>query len=442
MNNPHARPVSEADRILSLDVLRGFALLGILLLNIVGMGMHSASYFSPDLHAADGISELPINLAVWATVDVLFEGAMRALFSMLFGASIVLLATGRSARGAPMFYRRNAWLLAFGLVDAYVLFWTGDILVTYALAGFVLFRFRNASPRKLLISALVVLVLHTGFFVGWKYSLAIGQQAAVEVASNPELGGPGASEMAEVWYDFESNFVVPPGTEAVELQQRRASYPDAFLFNAGKATGMILVSIPTLLLWDALIMMLIGMALFKQSILDASKSTGFYVKLMLIGFGTGFAINSWEVYQAARSGFQLLETFPYLHWTYHLGRLGMAFGWMGLILFVCRKSFWAKARHALAAVGRMALSNYLMHSVFALVLFSGAGFALVGEFDRWMLYPIVASIWVIQLIVSPWWLSRFQFGPCEWLWRGLSYGRIPALRRTPYARTGVLIRKE
>ncbi len=442
MNNPHARPVSEADRILSLDVLRGFALLGILLLNIVGMGMHSASYFSPDLHAADGISELPINLAVWATVDVLFEGAMRALFSMLFGASIVLLATGRSARGAPMFYRRNAWLLAFGLVDAYVLFWTGDILVTYALAGFVLFRFRNASPRKLLISALVVLVLHTGFFVGWKYSLAIGQQAAVEVASNPELGGPGASEMAEVWYDFESNFVVPPGTEAVELQQRRASYPDAFLFNAGKATGMILVSIPTLLLWDALIMMLIGMALFKQSILDASKSTGFYVKLMLIGFGTGFAINSWEVYQAARSGFQLLETFPYLHWTYHLGRLGMAFGWMGLILFVCRKSFWAKARHALAAVGRMALTNYLMHSVFALVLFSGAGFALVGEFDRWMLYPIVASIWVIQLIVSPWWLSRFQFGPCEWLWRGLSYGRIPALRRTPYARTGVLIRKE
>ena len=430
MNNPRAQPVSEADRILSLDVLRGFALLGILLLNIVGMGMHSASYFSPDLHAADGISELPINLAVWATVDVLFEGAMRALFSMLFGASIVLLATGRSARGAPMFYRRNAWLLAFGLVDAYVLFWTGDILVTYALAGFVLFHFRNASPRKLLISALVVLVLHTGFFVGWKYSLEIGQQAAVEVASNPELGGPGALEMAEVWYDFESNFVVPPGTEAVELQQRRASYPDAFLFNAGKATEMILVSIPTLLLWDALIMMLIGMALFKQSILDASKSTGFYIKLMVIGFGTGLAINSWEVYQAARSGFQLLETFPYLHWTYHLGRLGMAFGWMGLILFICRKSYWAKARHALAAVGRMALSNYLMHSVFALVLFSGAGFALVGELERWMLYPIVATIWVIQLIVSPWWLSRFQFGPCEWLWRSLSYGRIPALRRS------------
>ena len=442
MNPTIIQPIRESDRILSLDVLRGFALLGILLLNIVGMGMHSASYFSPDLNPTDGISELPINLAVWATIDVLFEGAMRALFSMLFGASIVLLATGPSARGAAMFYRRNAWLLAFGLVDAYILFWTGDILVTYALAGFVLFRFRNASPRKLLISALVVLVFQTGFFVGWKYSLAIGQQAAVEVASNPELGGPGASEIAEVWYDFESNFVVPPGTEAVELQQRRASYPDAFLFNAGKATGMILVSIPTLLLWDALIMMLIGMALFKQSILDASKSTGFYVKLMLIGFGTGFAINSWEVYQAARSGFQLLETFPYLHWTYHLGRLGMAFGWMGLILFVCRKSFWAKARHALAAVGRMALTNYLMHSVFALVLFSGAGFALVGEFDRWMLYPIVASIWVIQLIVSPWWLSRFQFGPCEWLWRGLSYGRIPALRRTPYARTGVLIRKE
>ncbi len=431
MSNPHAQPVSEANRILSLDVLRGFALLGILLLNIVGMGMHSASYFSPDLHAADGISELPINLAVWATVDVLFEGAMRALFSMLFGASIVLLATGPSARGAAMFYRRNAWLLAFGLVDAYVLLWTGDILVTYALAGFALFHFRNASPRKLLIAAFVVLVFHTGFFVGFKYSLDIGQQAAIEIASNPAPAKPSALAMAEVWYDFESDYVLPPGAEEIELKQRRESYPNAFLFNAGEATEIIAGAIPALLFWDALMMMLVGMALFKQSILDASKSSEFYVKLMVIGFGAGLAINGWEVYQAARSGFQLLETFPYLHWTYHLGRLGMAFGWMGLILFVCRKSFLAKARHALAAVGRMALSNYLMHSVIALVLFSGAGFALVGELDRWMLYPIVATIWVIQLIVSPWWLSRFQFGPCEWLWRSLSYGRIPALRRVP-----------
>ena len=425
------QPVRESDRILSLDVLRGFALLGILLLNIVGMGMHSASYFSPDLDPTDGIGELPINLAVWATIDVLFEGAMRALFSMLFGASIVLLATGPSARGAAMFYRRNAWLLAFGLVDAYILFWTGDILVTYALAGFVLFRFRNASPRKLLISALVVLVLHTGFLVGFKYSLEIGQQAAIEIASNPEFSEPATLEMAEAWYGFKSDYLVPAGTEEVELKQRRASYPNAFLFNAGKATEMIVFAIPTILLWDALIMMLIGMALFKQSILDASKSTKFYVKLMIIGFGTGLVINSWEVLLAARSGFQLLETYPYLHWTYHLGRLGMAFGWLGLILYVCQKSYWSRARHALAAVGRMALSNYLMHSVFALVLFTGVGFALVGELDRWMLYPIVATIWIIQLIVSPWWLSRFQFGPCEWLWRSLSYGRIPALRRAP-----------
>ena len=429
MNPTIIQPIRESDRILSLDVLRGFALLGILLLNIVGMGMHSASYFSPDLNPTDGISELPINLAVWATIDVLFEGAMRALFSMLFGASIVLLATGPSARGAAVFYRRNAWLLAFGLVDAYILFWTGDILVTYALAGFVLFRFRNASPRKLLISALVVLVLQTGFFVGWKYSLAIGQQAAVEVASNPEFGKPSAVAMADVWYDFESSYAVPSGAEEVELQQRRANYPNAFLFNAGKATEMIFSAIPTILFWDALIMMLIGMALFKQSILDASKSTKFYVKLMIIGFGTGLVINSWEVLLAARSGFQLLEPYPYLHWTYHLGRLGMAFGWLGLILYVCQKSYWSRARHALAAVGRMALSNYLMHSVFALVLFTGAGFALVGELERWMLYPIVATIWVIQLVLSPWWLSRFQFGPCEWLWRSLSYGRIPALRR-------------
>ena len=414
---------------MSLDVLRGFALLGILLLNIVGMGMHSASYFSPVLHAEDGIGELAINVAVWATIDILFEGAMRALFSMLFGASIVLLATGPSERGAAMFYRRNAWLLAFGLVDAYILLWTGDILITYALAGFVLFRFRNTSPRKLLISALVVLVLHTGFLVGWKYSLEIGQQAAIEIASNPEFSEPAGLEMAETWNGFKSDYLVPSGTEEVELKQRRASYPNALLFNAEKTTEIIVAALPSVLFWDALIMMLIGMALFKWSILDASKSTKLYIKLMIIGFGTGLLINSWEVLLAARSGFQLLETFPYLHWTYHLGRLGMAFGWLGLILYVCQKSYWSRTRHAVAAVGRMALSNYLMHSVFALVLFTGAGFALVGELERWVLYPIVATIWAIQLVLSPWWLSRYQFGPCEWLWRGLSYGQLPRLRR-------------
>ena len=414
---------------MSLDVLRGFALLGILLLNIVGMGMHSASYFSPDLDPTDSIGELPINVAVWATIDILFEGAMRALFSMLFGASIVLLATGPSGRGAAIFYRRNAWLLAFGLVDAYILLWTGDILITYALAGFVLFRFRNTSPRKLLISALVVLVLHTGWLVGWKYSLEIGQQAAIEIASNSEFSEPAGLEMAEAWNGFKSDYLIPAGTEEVELKQRRANYPNAFLFNAEKTTEMIVAGVPALLFWDALIMMLIGMALFKWSILDASKSTTLYIKLMIIGFGTGLLINSWEVLLAARSGFQLLETFPYLHWTYHLGRLGMAFGWLGLILYVCQKSYWSRTRHALAAVGRMALSNYLMHSVFALVLFTGAGFALVGELQRWVLYPIVATIWVIQLVLSPWWLSRYQFGPCEWLLRGLSYGHLPNLRR-------------
>ena len=414
---------------MSLDVLRGFALLGILLLNIVGMGMHSASYYSPDLDPTDSIGELPINVAVWATIDILFEGAMRALFSMLFGASIVLLATGPSGRGAAIFYRRNAWLLAFGLVDAYILLWTGDILITYALAGFVLFRFRNTSPRKLLISALVVLVLHTGWLVGWKYSLEIGQQAAIEIASNPEFSEPAGLEMAEAWNGFKSDYLIPAGTEEVELKQRRANCPNAFLFNAEKTTEMIVAGVPALLFWDALIMMLIGMALFKWSILDASKSTTLYIKLMIIGFGTGLVINSWEVLLAARSGFQLLETFPYLHWTYHLGRLGMAFGWLGLILYVCQKSYWSRTRHALAAVGRMALSNYLMHSVFALVLFTGAGFALVGELQRWVLYPIVATIWVIQLVLSPWWLSRYQFGPCEWLWRGLSYGHLPNLRR-------------
>ena len=131
--------------------------------------------------------------------------------------------------------------------------------------------------------------------MGWKYSLEIGQQAAIEIASNPEFSEPAGLEMAETWNGFKSDYLVPSGTEEVELKQRRASYPNALLFNAEKTTEIIVAALPSVLFWDALIMMLIGMALFKWSILDASKSTKLYIKLMIIGFGTGLLINSWEV---------------------------------------------------------------------------------------------------------------------------------------------------
>ena len=128
-----ASPIAASDRIESLDVLRGFALLGILLLNILGFGLHTAGYFNPLISIGETETSRLLNLGAWASVSVLFEGAMRCLFSMLFGAGVVLFTTGRPKAGS-LHYKRNFWLLVFGAFDAFILLWTGDILMIYAVS--------------------------------------------------------------------------------------------------------------------------------------------------------------------------------------------------------------------------------------------------------------------------------------------------------------------
>ena len=138
----------EINRIESLDVLRGFALLGILLLNILGFGLVSAAFLDPGIY----LSPIGgIDYAVWAFVELSSEGAMRTLFSILFGAGVVLFVTGSTAKSGWLHYRRNFWLLVFGLIDLYILLWPGDILVTYAISGFILWFIRNWKVRSCLL---------------------------------------------------------------------------------------------------------------------------------------------------------------------------------------------------------------------------------------------------------------------------------------------------
>ena len=171
------------------------------------------------------------------------------------------------------------------------------------------------------------------------------------------------------------------------------------------------------------------MALYKYGILQGDKSTGFYWRLALCGFALGLSVNSYEAYNAYNSGFAVVSTFPYMQWTYHLGRLGMAMGYLGLLVLAIKYDLVGALRHRLAAVGRMALTNYLSHSLICMVLFTGAGFGLAGVFSRTEIYGFVLAIWIFQLWLSPWWLQRYNFGPVEWLWRGLTYGRFAANTR-------------
>jgi len=420
-----SEPVTESARIQSLDILRGFALLGILLLNIIGFGLHSASYFNPTIDGAT----TGINLIVWGSVDVLFEGSMRCLFSILFGAGVVLFTTGSQAKSGSLHYRRNFWLLIFGLLDIYLLLWLGDILVTYAIAGAILYLVRNKTSRWLLIVSFTLVLILSAYYALTGYGLNQLRVASQQTANVEQTVDPSRSqvETPDAWLDFEKDFA--PKVIEEELAHRRGGFEHVFQFNLKKSKELFTFQIPFYGVPDALAMMLLGMALFKAGVLNASRSKEFYIRMALIGFATGLTVNLYEVITFWRSSFDIFVGFSYVRPTYQVGRLGMAAGYLATVMLVCKMGMLPWLTGRLAAVGRMALTNYLSHSLICLILFTGVGFALVGRLDRWMLYLIVLAIWVFQLLISFWWLERFKFGPVEWLWRFLTYGERPQMSR-------------
>lgn len=420
-------PVGDAQRIESLDVLRGFALLGILLLNIVGFGMISSAYSNP----LAGFTH-PFDPLVWASIDLLAEGAMRGLFSLLFGAGVVLFTTGAGAKSAGLHYRRQTWLLVIGLVDAYILLWSGDILINYALAGALLYWVRDVSAARLCASAALLVVLMSTLHGFTQVGLRVSQQAYDEVALIEDRSTVSAQrlEAAAGWEDFVADFVLSEQAQNDELAARRGGYASAFAWNVGKVNETLAFALPFFLFWDALAMMLLGMALYKTGILQGDRSLAFYRNMALAGLLIGLMVNGYEVGQAYAAEFEFLSVFAQAQVTYHIGRIGMTLGYLGLILYLLKTGVLMTLRRRLAAVGRLALTNYLLQSILCLFLFTGAGFGWVGELHRWALYPIVIVIWLMQLIMSPWWLARFRFGPLEWIWRGLTYGRWPALRHS------------
>ena len=429
MSDAPDAPVTESSRIEGLDVLRGFALLGILLLNILGFGMLQTTYLNPGIDLIGGSS---LDVGVWASVDVLAEGAMRCLFSMLFGAGVVLFTSDDRPR-ALLHYKRNFWLLAFGLFDAFILLWNGDILVTYAIAGAGLFLFRNRRPRTLIVMATVLIVLLTLAYTGMRAGMNFMRDAAATVGSEGTIenmaGDDGVLAAAAAWQEFRRDNVPTAEEIEAELLARRDSYASAFAWNLPITIEFLTFVLPAFLIWDALAMMLLGMAFYKAGILHATRSRSFYVKMMAVGFGLGIAINSVEVAGGIINDFDLLSVFPLMQPTYQLGRLGMACGYLALLMLIVQSGALPTLRRWLANVGRMALTNYLMQSFICMLIFTGAGFALVGELSRAGLYVVVIGIWIFQLTMSTWWMARFRFGPVEWLWRVLTYGKLQPMRR-------------
>ena len=416
-------PVSGKARIQSIDTLRGVALLGILVINILAFAQPFGALSDPTV---DGATE-GANFALFAGAEIFVEGGMRALFSMLFGAGLLIFMNKPGADEGDvraLYFRRTGLLILFGLFNAYALLWVGDILYIYGMTGLLLFLFRNLSARALLFWAIGVLLFTTLIHSALHVSLRqLGETVAQAQALAPGVEmSEQQQEAVQAWDAMLEGQGLSESGQAEEIEFRRSGYLDNFVLSAGMSIYMQTIGLLVLGLWDTLGMMLLGMALMKLRVFDASRSLRFYLLLILVGFGVGLPLNAWETMTFVDSGYQLYWQ-SFNRPTYDLGRLTLALGYVGLVMAICRSGVLPRARAALANVGQMALTNYLMQTVICNLVFLGIGLGQFAEWDRQRMYLFVLGVWIFQAVFSYMWLRRYQFGPCEWLWRSLTYRR-------------------
>lgn len=425
------QPTTKSERILAMDTIRGISLFGILLMNIIVFGLYKA-YFDPTNNGgATGW-----NLTVWWMNTLFFEGTMRGMFSMLFGAGI-LLFTSRSVENkqgtvvTDLFFRRLMWMVLFGVIHCYLLLWDGDILYTYGIVGMFAFSFRHLAPKYLILASAIILIVAAAFNVKdyFKIKDAFGK---VTIAQTKKTTGENLvkedSTAIEKWNAILKEEKATPTQVKEEMTARSKGYWSIVMHKLPVNQYMETTFLYFLNFWDTLAMMLWGMAFFKLGILKAAKSNRFYWLMALMGYGIGITINYFEGSHIVSSNFSILSIYK-TFMTYNLGRIPTTCGHIALIMLFVKSGFLPFLQKSLAAVGQMAFTNYITHSIICNFIFLGYGFSMYGKLQRYELYYIVISIWVFQLIVSPIWLKYFRFGPLEWLWRSLTYWKLQPMKR-------------
>jgi uncharacterized protein len=434
MSEPAVIPVRAEERISSVDVLRGFSLLGILLMNIVSFGLPFAAYTDPSAYGgADGA-----NLAFWQTNQVLFEGKMRAIFSMLFGASVIILTSRAEQRGAgielaDIYYRRTLWLIAFGVVHGYLI-WYGDILFAYGVVGLALFPFRKLSGRALVIIGALILLFHSLQGIGGMFHFRDLQKKAAEISALEAAGKPLTDEQKtakEDWEKMHKMFKPDQKTIDKEIAAVRGGYISNLTHRAPVTASLQSDIFYQFMLWDVAGMLILGMGLMKLGVFDASRGYRFYTLMVAFGYGVGIPLNWIMSSLWIKSGFDFVAMFGYVLAPSDLGRFSVAAGHIAVIMLLAKSGAFSWLTKPLANVGRMALSNYLLTSILCTTLFYGYGFGMFAKLQRAQLLYILVAVWAINLMFSAVWLKFYRFGPVEWLWRSLTYCKKQPMRLTP-----------
>ncbi len=396
------------ERFLSLDLIRGIAVLGILVMNIATFAHINAFYMNP--FAAGDTSSA--NTTTWLVTHFFADQKFYTLFSILFGAGIMLMAQRASNKGVsptPIHMKRMGWLLLFGLIHGFFI-WYGDILATYALMGFWVFflALNTTAKTKLFIASALM-----GFF----FVVMAGLYFLFQWVPASEM-----EEMNQMFYP----------TRAL-IEEEVTAYQGGYLENLthrAKFYGMALINmlflVGPLRIGGA---MLLGMALYQQRILTAERSKAFYIKFALTMFLIGAGLQAWDYWLLNDNNYDFKGLWLSFGVANSVAAVFIALGYIGLFCLWAKSNILVWLRRKFEAVGKMAFTNYIMQSIVLTTIFYGFGFGYFAELERYELYYIVVALYLIQLIGSELWLKKFYFGPLEWVWRSLTYGKAQPFSR-------------
>jgi uncharacterized protein len=422
-------PVVVEDRIISVDVLRGFALLGILVINIAMFGLPQVAMKNPVLAGGGSGADL----TVWTISYVVFFQKFMSIFSMLFGAGLILMYERAEAAGRSFgatYYRRLGWLLVIGILHAYFLWW-GDILFSYAVSGLILYPMRRQSGRRLVIIGVILFFIGSLFIIGLGLFFDFARNTSAEADAANAAGESLTSlqeSMSEVWPEIEKEFKPTPEKINEEIEAFRGGYWSVFIRAFPQVLALQTIIFVLFIVWRVVGFMLIGMGLMKLGVFTAERSRRFYLICIIAGYGIGLPIVGNTTYKLISSDFDFINIFGISALYDHIGILLITAGHVGLLMLIYQSKILIGFKKRLAAVGRMALSNYLMHSIILAPIFYGYGLGLFGKVDYFGLMGFVIGMWIVQLYLSPLWLGHFRFGPFEWLWRSLTYKKRQPMR--------------
>jgi len=452
----HIAP-SVNDRHATLDAMRGFAVLGILLTNIF---IFALPYHALDLPEIWG-EKTGANLVTWNIVIIFVDGVMRAILSVVFGAS-ALIVMSRANRGdagdalgvLDMFFRRLLCLIAFGLVHAYILLWPHDILFLYGLFGLFLFPFRALSARKMTIIAVMLLIASSWFGAQGASPIKDAVLDSIPAFENVEPSiidsmPPLADMMPEFNTEEEPNANLDAGdtfAQAMsviieEIDEEIAIRQSGYLINLAATVGVSFdeqtAEVFRHHFLDIFPVMLLGMALFKSGFLTAEWPTRRYIQITMIGYTMGTIIGMATFLPISAPDWAHMTAIMLLEYGYELRRMSFAIGHMALLIVLLRKDWLTFLTRRLRDCGRLALTLYIGQTLLCLLLFYGVGIGLFGTMEHIDVLMIAIALIIAQLVIAGPVLRIIKSGPLEALLRALSgSAHIPASHRIPQKHTG------